>query len=280
MTSKQLGVIGDPIAHSKSPAIHNAAYRVLKLDWSYEANRVAAGQLNNWLAALPDNWHGVSVTAPLKEEAASFAATDLEKTLNSANTSLRTQDGWVSYNTDVFGIVQSLRTSGIAEPKRVAIVGSGATAKSAIAAVGELYPSAKLRIAARRSEAASRLANFARHAFKLDAKPSSNIVGALRSADLVISTLPANQLDEYAKKAARGWLGRPSGVLFDVAYEPWPSTAASLWSKADLPVISGIEMLLWQAIAQIRIFVEGDMRKEVFNEATVIHAMRDSVGLV
>ncbi len=280
MADRHLAVIGDPIAHSKSPAIHNAAYRVLKLDWSYEAQLVQAGQLAQWLSGLPESWHGVSVTAPLKEEAAAFAATDFEKTLNSANTLLRTSNGWVSYNTDVFGIIQALDSAKIARPKNIAIVGAGATAKSAVAAVAQLYPEANVQIVARRAEAASRLANFAFHAYKLKANASANIVSELRSADLTISTLPAGALDAYARRAMSGWFRKPSGALFDVAYEPWPSTAAELWTNQDLQVISGIEMLLWQAIAQIRIFVEGDMRSEVFNETAVMHAMRDSVGLV
>ena len=280
MADKQLAVVGSPISHSKSPAIHAAAYRVLKLDWSYSAIELGKGQLLNWLDGLDESWHGVSVTAPLKEEAAAFAATDLVKVLGAANTLLRVSGGWTAYNTDVFGIIQALRTAAKGEVRKVAIIGSGATAKSALAAVAELYPDAELTLAARNRDALPKLANFALHAFKFETKTTANISKALSGNDLVISTLPAGALDDYVRKLRKSWVLKPRGLLFDVAYEPWPSEAAKLWSDAGLQVVAGIEMLLWQAIAQIRLFTTGSTDTELFNEAAIMHAMRDSVGLL
>ena len=280
MAVKHLAVVGSPISHSKSPAIHAAAYRVLKLDWNYSAIEVAKGQLQTWLGSLGEDWQGVSVTAPLKEEAAQFAATDLVKVLGSANTLVRSVSGWAAHNTDVFGIVQAIRNAGLLEVKSVTIVGSGATAKSALAAVAELYPDAKLTLAARNQDALPKLANFALHAFKYEVKATTNIAAALSKSDLVISTLPAGALDEYARRLRKSWLHKPRGLLFDVAYEPWPSEAAKLWADANLPVIAGIDMLLWQAIAQIRLFTSGSVDTELYNEAAIMHAMRDSVGLL
>ncbi|MFM6962654.1 MAG: shikimate dehydrogenase, partial [Micrococcales bacterium] len=143
-----------------------------------------------------------------------------------------------------------------------------------------LYPTAKFTIAARRREPLAKLRNFALHAFKIETQTTQNIVTAMSRADLVVSTLPAGALDEYAQKLSKSLFRKPRGVLFDVAYEPWPSKAASVWSAKGLPVISGIEMLLWQAIAQIRLFSGQDSADELFNEAAVLHAMRDSVGLL
>lgn len=280
MAAKHLGVIGDPISHSKSPAIHNAAYRALKVDWDYVATRVERGNLESWLETLDEDWLGVSVTAPLKEEAASYAATDFEKLLGSANTLVRSESGWLGYNTDVYGITQALTEAKLVKIDSVAIIGAGATARSALAAVAKLYPETAVTIAARRSEASARLANFANHALKLQCKTTTKIAKALAANDLVISTLPAEALDAAVKKLSKSWFAKPKGALFDVAYEPWPSRAAQLWTTAGLPVISGIEMLLWQAIAQIRIFNGGEMTTELSNEAAIIHAMRDSVGLI
>ena len=103
MAARTLAVIGSPISHSKSPAIHAAAYRVLKLDWSYSAIEIEQGQLAGFLDGLDDTWLGLSVTAPLKEEASEFAAGSLERALGSANTLVRTPSGWQAFNTDVFG---------------------------------------------------------------------------------------------------------------------------------------------------------------------------------
>ena len=280
MADKHLAVVGSPIAQSKSPAIHLAAYRVIKNDWDYSAIEVGKGSLVHWLSSLDSSWIGVSVTAPLKEEAATFAATDLEKTLGSANTLVRSGHEWLAYNTDVFGIIQALRNAELGDVKSVAIIGSGATAKSALAAVAAEYPNAKLTFAARREDVLTKLANFALHAFKFEAKTTTNIARALCGSDLVISTLPAGALDEYAVKARKSLLRKPRGALFDVAYNPWPSLSAKIWADRKLPVVSGLEMLLWQAVAQIRLFSGGSVDHELFNELAVIHAMRDSVGLL
>ena len=280
MTTKRLAVVGSPITHSKSPAIHNAAYRVLKLDWNYDSHQVERGQLQSWLDALDDSWVGVSVTAPLKEEASHFAATALETALGSANTLIRTASGWIAYNTDVFGMTQALQAVPAEDIRRVTVVGAGATAKSALVAISRLYPKAKVTLAARRREPASKLKNFALHALKIEAKTTQDVSKAIGKADLVVSTLPAGALDEYVAKLQKSWFGKPKGALFDVAYEPWPSKAAEAWSAAKLPVISGIDMLIWQAVAQIRLFTGASADQELFNEAAVLHAMRDSVGLL
>ena len=280
MAANSLAVIGSPISHSKSPAIHAAAYRVLKLDWDYSAIEIQRGQLASFLDGLDDSWRGLSVTAPLKEEASEFAAGSLERALGSANTLVRTASGWQAFNTDVFGIVRALQEASLPQINSVTIIGAGATAKSALAAVAQLYPQAKLTLAARRPEVLPKLANFALHAFKFEAKTSTNIAKAMTKSDLVISTLPAGALDAYAHKIDKSWLLKPHGVLFDVAYEPWPSPAAKIWQGSGLTVVSGIEMLLWQAVAQIRLFHTGDADQPLFNEAAVLHAMRDSVGLL
>ena len=278
--TKHLAVLGSPIAHSKSPLIHSAAYRVLKLDFDYSAVEIGAGNLESFVASLDDSWVGLSVTAPLKEEAAKFARGDFERALGSCNTLVRTVDGWQAHNTDIFGIRMALNAVDPKSIRRIAVVGSGATAKSALAAIAQSFPEAKITLASRRAEPGRHLANFALHALKLEVSPTTDIVKAIAKNDLVISTLPAHALDEYATTLQRSWVRKPRGVLFDVAYEPWPSKAAELWVDQSLSVISGIDMLLWQAIAQIRIFTSGSVETELFNEPAVLHAMKDSIGLI
>lgn len=278
--TKQLAVLGSPISHSKSPLIHAAAYRVLKLDFHYSAIEVAAGGLANFLGTLDESWLGLSVTAPLKEEAAKFARSDFERALGSCNTLIRVNNDWQAHNTDIFGMQKALASLVVKDIKRIAVIGAGATAKSAVAAVAEIFPAAKITLASRRAEPGRHLANFALHALKVEVNTSTDIAKAMAKSDLVVSTLPAHALDEYANKLARSWFTKPHGVLFDVVYEPWPSKAAGLWAKNDLPVISGIDMLLWQAIAQIRLFASGSIDSELFNEAAVLHAMKDSIGLI
>ena len=278
--TKHLAVLGSPIAHSKSPLIHTAAYRVLKLDYDYSAIEVPKGELNAFIESLDDSWIGFSVTAPLKEEAARFAVFDFDKALGSCNTLVKTATGWQAHNTDIFGIRMALYGLEASDISRVAVIGAGATARSALTAVGQLFPDAKITLASRRAEPGRHLANFALHALKLEVNPTTDIASALSKNDLVISTLPALALDEYTATLNRSWFKKPHGTLFDVAYEPWPSKAAELWQSKGLNVINGIDMLLWQAIAQIRLFTSGSIDAELFNEAAVMHAMKDSIGLI
>ena len=139
MTDKKFAVLGDPIDHSMSPAIHLAAYKVLGLDWSYEKIQVHSGVLNEFVAHQGAHFQGFSVTMPLKAEAAALAvnADPLVQRLGIANTLIRTASGLNAFNTDVFGITKALDDCWVTNPQRVAILGAGATARSAVLG---LYP--------------------------------------------------------------------------------------------------------------------------------------------
>lgn len=279
--SKQLAVLGSPIAHSKSPVIHSAAYAVLGKSFEYSKIQVEKNHLMQFIETLDDSWLGLSVTAPLKTEALRLSKiADETSTLTGAsNTLLRTESGWSAFNTDVYGIQKSLSVAGVIEVTKVAVIGSGATSVSAVLAVARNYPTAKLMLAARNKSALSDLVEFAKKIGFSNVKTVS-VRKTLTSADLVISSLPAGALDADIRALDKSRFAKPKGVFFDVAYDPWPSPAAQLWEKHQLKTISGVEMLLWQAIAQVRIFCEGDPNIELFNEAAVLLAMRHSIGLI
>jgi shikimate dehydrogenase len=275
---RKLSVLGSPISHSKSPAIHAAAYRVLGLDWDYEQNEVRKGGLRPFVENLGPEWLGLSLTMPLKEEAAKFAeSTDkAAEATQAVNTLVRTETGWAGYNTDVFGIVQAVHQAKLSEITDVLIVGSGATATSAVAAVKQLAPQANLRIFARNEQTRDQLVETAR-GLGLNAKAAKNFAKAAKTASLTISTLPAGAMDVLAEKLANKRSFKPAGAIMDVAYRPWPSAIATVWEKNSRPIISGLEMLLWQAVAQIRIFTTGDPAEALPNEVAVVEAMRHSL---
>ena len=278
MVIRKLAVLGSPISHSKSPAIHSAAYRVLGLDWAYDRFEIRKGGLSAFLDGLDDAWLGFSLTMPLKEEAARLAASldRAAEVTGAVNTLLRLPNGWAGFNTDVFGIVQSLYLAGVAAPGRVLIVGSGATATSATAAVRQISPTATVEYFARNERTRESSIEFAK-SLGLRAKATTNLQRSANRADLVISTLPAHAMDEPASALAKARGFKPSGVLFDVAYQPWPSQLAGTWQSSGCTVVSGLEMLLWQAVAQIRIFTSGDASAQLPNEAAVVEAMRYSL---
>ncbi len=279
--NKQLAVLGKPIEHSKSPQIHAAAYKTLGLNWNYERHEVAAGQLASFISGLDENWLGLSVTMPLKYEAVRFAEThdEVVEATGIANTLLQTSTGWQSFNTDVFGISEALRRVPNLNPAAVTIVGSGATAASTIYAVSRLYPKARISLIARNSEQARDLNKRFPEA-SLRTHKWSSLSRQVRNSELVISTLPSRALDSAIGKMRKSLFTKPRGVLLDVAYEPWPSHAADWWLENELTVVSGIEMLIFQAIAQCRVFYGSDVNIVLPNERAVEFAMRHSLGLV
>lgn len=275
---RKLSVLGSPIEHSKSPAIHTAAYRVLGLNWEYQMNEVRKGGLRPFVEALEPEWLGLSLTMPLKEEAAKFAAS-LDKAAEATqavNTLVRTDDGWAGYNTDVFGIVQAVHQANLPSIDTVLVTGSGATATSAVAAIRQLAPMAKVKVFARNPQTRAELIAFAA-SLELRASVANSFTRSAKTASLVISTLPAGAMDELAAKLSKKRTFKPQGAIMDVAYRPWPSAIAGVWNSAQMPIISGLEMLLWQAVAQIRIFLNGDPTLPLPNEVAVIEAMRHSL---
>jgi shikimate dehydrogenase len=274
--SKRFAVLGSPIQHSKSPAIHLAAYRVLGNDWEYGRAEVLRGGLRKFIEELDSAWDGFSVTMPLKEDATRFAdeLDNSARLTGATNTLVKNEFGkWLGFNTDVFGIVAALNQSSITPADTVAILGSGATAISAATALALHSPGAKLLIVARNEHTAKKLAAYAKER-GLKPRIRKNLASTTRRAQITISALPAHALDEQANQLASRRFWAPGGVLFDVAYNPWPSKLALAWQAKNQAVISGIEMLIWQAIAQVRIFRTGDPSIELPNEIAIVEAMR------
>lgn len=260
---RQFAVIGSPIEHSKSPAIHTAAYKALGLNWTYEKREIHEEDLESFLTDTPLD--GLSVTMPLKERAFAVASWKDPSAISSGtvNTMVKSPNGWLGYNTDIFGLEKVL--SGIAANK-VLILGAGATAKNAILALTAAMPSADLHIKTRNQVKADSIAEWALRLGVPVQKVAGNAV--LPEYELVISTLPP-------LSSTDGWFnGKPKGTLLDVAYNPWPSELAKQWLSSGGNVISGIEMLIWQAIAQIRVFRHGSVAEPLVNEEEIAKVMR------
>ncbi|WEK59842.1 MAG: shikimate dehydrogenase [Candidatus Microbacterium colombiense] len=270
MTSSRLAVWGDPIAHSKSPALHAAAYAVLGLPWEYGRMQVSADAFPDALCALDDSWRGLSLTMPLKEVAFRAAAThDRHAALTGAVNTLLLGAESAGFNTDVGGIVDALAEGGVSEVRRVRILGGGATAASALVAAAEIgAQTADVR--ARRPQRASGLVALGEEIGVHVTIAPFDV--APEPVDLTLATLPSGTVLEAAVVEL---LAAAGGVLFDAAYAPWPSALGTVWG--DAPVISGLGMLLHQAVRQIRIFHDGDPAVPLPDEAAVIAAMRGAL---
>lgn len=267
MTRSRLAVWGDPIAHSKSPDLHAAAYRTLGLDWEYGRRQVTADAFQANLSGLDGTWRGLSLTMPLKEEAFRAAATrDRHAELTGAVNTLLLGDAPAGFNTDVGGIVDALAEAGISGVETVRILGAGATAASALLAATEIGAT-RVEVRARRAEQAAGLVVLGE---RLGAVVAVHPLDApTEPVDLTVATLPSGTELPAGTAAA---LAERGGALFDAAYAPWPSALASAWG--DGVVVSGLGMLLHQAVRQIRIFRQGDPVIALPDEAAVVAAMR------
>jgi shikimate dehydrogenase len=280
MPTSQLAVVGHPIAHSQSPALHRAAYRSLELDWTYDAQDVEPGGLGVFVSGLGPEWRGLSVTMPHKAEALSLATdADLLATLTGgANTLVfetlaSGQRAIHAYNTDVAGIVNTLHEVELGVVRHVAIAGGGVTAASAIVAAAELGAE-WVTVLVRNPDRAQSLTTVAEGAGVVLRVASFDDLSAVAPADLVISTLPGSVEVSLAHLARTA-----SAVLLDVAYSPWPSIRGAEWATTGGTVVSGARMLAHQALVQVRLFVGLDAHAELPHEAQVRHAMFESINL-
>ncbi|MBG6217659.1 shikimate dehydrogenase [Arthrobacter sp. CAN_A6] len=279
-------VIGHPIAHSKSPALHSAAYRLLGVGCQYSAEDVLPGELEQFLARIrqQEDWRGLSVTMPHKAAMTHLTTsnTPLVEALGVLNTVTfdRKGDGvhLTGHNTDAAGVAGALSYSGMGSPTRAAILGGGGTAAAAVAGL-HLLGADRADVFVRSPERARGLTDVgARLGIAVTIQPWSGARHALAAADVVVSTLPPHAADSLAAEwsaAAEQRHPATPGTLLDVAYDPWPSALAAAWSDAGGTVVPGIEMLLYQAVEQIRLF---------FPEAPepgreVINVMCDAVGV-
>lgn len=253
-------VLGHPISHSLSPALHNAAYEALAIDWRYEAIDVEEPALEAFLESRGDEWGGLSLTMPLKVEGARLAnfVEPQAKLLGVINTLVPSGRGeyrqWVGANTDIHGITEALREGGCATGSHGVVLGGGATASSAVAALGAL--GVKQPIVVVRSRA--RAGRVIRAASKMGLSPrlvmwdDPAVVPALLEAHAVVSTVPADAGANVGERLAAAG-ARVSGVLLDVVYRPRVSELSSQWMRASGASVDGTRMLLHQAGEQVRL---------------------------
>jgi shikimate dehydrogenase len=247
-------VLGSPISHSLSPVLHRAAYDALGLTgWTYRALECGEADLGTTLrSADATGLAGVSLTMPLKRAVVPMLATadDWAVSVGAANTVVFGDDGrWRGANTDVPGMIAVLRTAGVepGAPGVPWVLGAGATASSALAALAALdFPAAV--VVARRPTAAIELVALAeRLGMLVSVRPWSEIEG-LGHAPITVSTTPAGATDGLAAE-----LSAVSGLLVDVVYSPWPTAVASAWERAGGRVVGGVELLVEQAIEQVHL---------------------------
>ncbi|RKQ37126.1 shikimate dehydrogenase [Kocuria tytonis] len=271
-------VLGHPVGHSLSPVLHAAAHETLGLRAEYTRRDVTEREWGAfWSAARASGgWSGFSVTMPLKPLAARDAdeTTPLVRALGAANTLTRRADGSVvAANTDVMGIMSALTVAGqVPGAPSAVVLGGGATAGAAVAALHGLGAPA-VDVVVRSPERARSLHRVADAVgTTVRVRPWSQAAALLGTADVAVVTLPPRGADELAEQwdALRPSVG---GVLLDVAYDPWPSRIAASWQRAGGAIAPGVDMLIFQAVDQVRWFVNGEPTAALPGEDHVTAAM-------
>lgn len=247
--ARRAAVLGSPIAHSLSPVLHRAAYDELGLtDWSYDRFEVDEAGLPGFFGKLGPQWAGLSLTMPLKRAVIPLLdeISETAASVDAVNTVVFTEDGRrVGDNTDIPGMVAALREHGIEQVDSAAILGAGATASSALAALARIC-TGEIVVHVRSEARAAEMREWGER-LDVDVRTAdwSDAGRALR-APLVIATTPAGATDALAAAVPE----RPA-TLFDVLYEPWPTELAARWSMFGGAVVSGLDLLVHQAVLQV-----------------------------
>ncbi len=288
-------VLGHPIAHSLSPALHRAAYAYLgEANLEYDRRDTLPDDLPEIMRGVrnPAGTEeapyiaGLSVTMPLKTAVIQYCdeLSETARVTGAVNTVYPRGERVLGDNTDVIGIVNALLHAGLKpNPERdePAVIGGGATAISALTALHRLgYRRASVYARSLHKlgsvqEAADRLGVQLEQVSLADLPQNL----AERGHHPVVSTLPAHAADEWASQLSglKGASATHRPVLLDVAYNPWPSVLASAWEANGGTVVSGLEMLLYQAVEQVLLFTGRELQPAEL--LGLINAMCAAVGL-
>jgi shikimate dehydrogenase len=265
-------IIGDPIDHSLSPAIHNAAFNTLGLNCSYIAFRVQEGQLKNAIDSLRAiNIGGFNVTMPHKVNVLNYVehCDKIVELVGAANTVSNEEGKFCAYNTDVAGFIRPLRERKIGfNGIEVLILGAGGAARAVVVALSGEKGIANINIFNRNTDRSTNLANLVKK-LGLNANIISNndIQKIASKSDLIINTTPLGMSNEESliKSASIS----KNSIVYDVVYKPINTKLIENAKTAGAQVVYGYEMLLEQATASFKIWLKIDppidsMKKVLF----------------
>ena len=276
----KFAILGDPVDHSLSPTIHQAAYDVLGLEWHYSRIQVGERQLATFLDANLSQFRGFSLTMPLKDELFRIAGErlwqmdDATRLLESANTLVVGDDGHVLVaNTDLLGAKRALQ--GLpASLSSIAILGSGATARTlAVATLQSFTELESLTVFSRRPEPAQTIAKSVDEVFgstKFEWLPLE-AAADFGGADLTVNTLPSS-----VSKSIEIDLPFSESFVFDVTYDNESESPAANWPVENR--VDGRSMLVYQAVEQLKLFGAFDATTRNVSEHEVIDAMFVSIN--
>ncbi|MDY3127946.1 MAG: shikimate dehydrogenase [Corynebacterium sp.] len=267
-------VLGSPIGHSLSPVLHNAGYEALGLhDWHYSRIECDAAELPGVVESADEEFRGFSVTMPGKFAALGFATkvTQRAKLMGSANTLVRTAEGWLADNTDTEGVegalAELLDNAGDANrtsQRRALVIGSGGTARPALWALAKQgFQHIDLLNRTDRRAELSALTD----ALGLKIEPlhyKDNLRAVATKADVIVSTVPSAAINDHVFSLAHA-------PVLDVIYDPWPTPLTACAAADGYRTVGGHRMLAYQAFSQFEQFTGFPAPKEAMFAALAQH---------
>jgi shikimate dehydrogenase len=264
--TKLLGVIGDPIEHSLSPIMHNAAIAEMGLDYAYVPFAIAANTLETALSGFTGitNFQGFSVTIPHKQSIMPLLSeiTDVAQAIGAVNTVWRTEQGWSGTNTDVVGFLAPLQALAKPWDQTVAVIlGNGGAARAVVAGCAQLG-CAEIHVIGRDSQ---KVESFRQSwssssiAHTLCVHTWEALSELLPNADLLVNTTPIGMsphgdrsplTDQEADQIKQG------SIAYDLIYVPNPTRFLQQANQLGGTTIDGLEMLVQQGAAALELWTQ------------------------
>jgi shikimate dehydrogenase len=274
------GVIGDPIEHTLSPIMHNAAFKALKLDFAFLAFKVKVADVEKAVSGMRTlGIHGLNVTMPHKSAVINYLdeVDQAAKAIGSVNTILNKDGRLFGFNTDGVGALQALRENGV-EPrgKKVLLLGAGGAARAIAYTLAR--EADELVILNRTAKQAAELANLLKQTFDrkvvADTLSPNAIKDTLQDSDVLINaTSVGMKPNANQTPVAFEWL-RPDLAVMDIVYNPVETKLAKDAKAAGAKVVSGFEMLIYQGAASFEIWTGHSAPVEVMRHAAFNHLLK------
>ena len=273
---RRCAVVGSPVAHSLSPALHRAAYAELGLDWAYDHVRVDSAGLEEFVDGLDPSWRGLSLTMPLKRTVVPLLDTsdDWVRLSGVSNTLVLDEGSRHGYNTDIPGAIAAMEER-LAAPARSAVVlGGGATATSVLLALAEQGCQSATLLVRDPARAEETVAVVSGHPHAPELTVGTLEAMAPLEADLVVSTIPGEaQTGEVLTACAQ------VPAVFEVVYDPWPTPLAQAVLDDGRRLVAGLDLLAHQAVGQVLRMTGESVSVDLLREAGTRELERRAVQI-
>ena len=274
-TTQLLGVIGDPVKHSLSPVMHNAALAELGADYVYVAFPIRSEDLERAIAGFSAiGVRGFNVTIPHKQTIMPLlqeVTTDAQA-VGAVNTVWRTRQGWAGSNTDVAGFMAPLKDSGEWTEKTAVVLGNGGAARAVVAGCTQLGFSKILIFGRNPQKLDAFVDSWQDSALKppLSVHPLDDIADSIPTADLIVNTTPVGMPAAAAESPLEAEVlagAKSSAVAYDLIYTPRPTCFLQLAAQRGLTIIDGAEMLVQQGAAALEIWLNRSVPVDTMRRA-------------